>query len=766
MIRYTAWQYAPATQNADGTWTPPQPTTVAEGEWGSLRIEVGATWDCYGTAWAAAGSVAVKMTDGVDVTTISGVPTLIDSLSWAEPYGETTGLVTVPRLTPWDNPGAVAIEPGVNVDIWRVLPANLAQAAGTAELPYWHGHIESVEMADGHGIATGLSLNLAGALYGECRVRAHQPFFLDQAQDANTWISRAIRPLSYARALPPFERFSFIGAETGIELRCRGSRGQSVIDYLDEVLALAKDDDNGTWTISRAFTTYGTLGAYPRARCYTLRQKDADYSGTVQTNSVTAGGYGVAYSLSIDVTEFPTAIYGEGVHPVDSSELSGSRWRNAVYPALTGTPLPYPERVVGTTYPLTTGDTDADFTEPVITQLQAQLRAGGWPDVRITGTFDADTVTALNALYDYAPGHAETGEVADDDDWDLVFGTGTGTTDGVGFFLPLVDVNAYYEYAADGDVVAVSNFYNNLQLRVDEVISYGDGVSKSRARKNARVVVRSATDWVGSITLTSDPIDENQTARSRLDIREGGRIALTGANGNDFYVAGVTVQPEAEGLPVQLTVSTSADDLLALSTRIERNRAAKSDPARSFYSQRLASVRPFRSAVGWDAESGAGLIRSFSAAGSAWEVQRIVGAQYGQVGSLRIDVDPPSPYCFAVFGGSVAGTALDTLIPNPLAALGTADPSTSWWDHPDNVVQLAEWGFVEAWGSEGEAAGFYPGAQSNGTASAAGTATGRLEDAGSWSFASLDPPWLWVAAWVDTAGTATVSGQMRIIIEE
>lgn len=766
MIRYTAWQYAPATQNADGTWTPPQPTTVAEGEWGSLRIEVGATWDCYGTAWAAAGSVAVKLTDGVDVTTISGVPTLIDSLSWAEPYGETTGLVTVPRLTPWDDPGAVAIEAGANVDIWRVLPANLAQAAGTAELPYWHGHIESVEMADGHGIATGLSLNLAGALYGECRVRAHQPFFLDQAQDANTWISRAIRPLSYARALPPFERFSFIGAETGIELRCRGSRGQSVIDYLDEVLALAKDDDNGTWTISRAFTTYGTLGAYPRARCYTLRQKDADYSGTVQTNSVTAGGYGVAYSLSIDVTESPTAIYGEGVHPVDSSELSGSRWRNAVYPALTGTPLPYPDRLVGSDYPLATGDTDADFTAPVITQLQGQLRAGGWPDVRITGVFDADTVTALNELY-LSQGEAQDGEVASDDDWDLVFGTGTGTTDGVGFFLPLADENPYYRYAADGDVIEVNPSYAPSLLRVDETIAYGEGVTKNRARKNAkRLIWDGMSDSFGTITLTSDPIDENATARSRMDIREGGWIVVEGVTDGVYYIAGVTVQPESEALPVTLTVSTRADDLLALSTKIERNRAAKSDPARSFYSQRLASVRPFRSAVGWDAESGAGLIRSFSAAGSAWEVQRIVGAQYGQVGSLRIDVDPPSPYCFAVFGGSVAGTALDALIPNPLAALGTADPATSWWDHPDNVVQLAEWGFVEAWGSEGEAAGFYPGAQSNGTASAAGTATGRLEDAGSWSFASLDPPWLWVAAWVDTAGTATVSGQMRIIIEE
>jgi hypothetical protein len=218
---------------------------------------------------------------------------------------------------------------------------------------------------------------------------------------------------------------------------------------------------------------------------------------------------------------------------------------------------------------------------------------------------------------------------------------------------------------------------------------------------------------------------------------------------------------------VTLTVSTSADDLLALSTKIERNRAAKSDPARSFYSQRLASVRPFRSAVGWDAESGAGLIRSFDAAGSAWTVQRIVGAQYGSIGALRVETDPGVGYCFSVFGGSVAGTALDALIPNPLAALGTADGSyPSWWQHPDNVEQLAEWGFIEAWGDADEHAGYYPGAYSIGTAVAAGTATGVLEDAGSWTFASLEAPWLWVAVWPNTSGTVSVSGQMRIVVDE
>ena len=52
----------------------------------------------------------------------------------------------------------------------------------------------------------------------------------------------------------------------------------------------------------------------------------------MQQNTVFAGGYGVAFSLSQDVTESANVIMGEGVHPVDNSDLSGGRWRNKVTP--------------------------------------------------------------------------------------------------------------------------------------------------------------------------------------------------------------------------------------------------------------------------------------------------------------------------------------------------------------------------------------------------------------------------------------------------
>lgn len=766
-IRYAAYGYPMAEQDSSGNWVLQAPDSLSEGEWGTLRIEAGAVWDCT-------GGTAVLTTAGTDITTVNDVPTLVESLSWGSPYGETTGQISLPELAPFDDPTAIGLIAGGNLDIYRVLPASLAVAYGTAEVPYWHGIVASLEMADGAGMQSSWTAQLTGALYGEASLRAHQPYTLDQSQDVGTWAGRALSPLDYARPLPPYQRFTFEGATTNINVRCRGSRGQSVIDYLDELLALAQDATNGQWTIARAFRTQTGPGgsiSVPRPRHYYLASVPQSMGSAIQQNTVFAGGYGIGLSLSKDVTETPTAIYGEGVHPIDSSDLSGSRWRNSKWPMLTTTPPAYPDRVgTASTYPIQSPDDDADFTTDVITQVQSQLRAGGWPDVRITGAWDADTTTGLNALW-ASLGSAQDSQIASDGDWDLIFGTGTGYTDGSGYFAPLVDANPYYRYAADGDVIGTATGYDPTMLRVDQTLSYGEGIPKSRAIKHAtRVVNTGEVEWIGSITLTSDPTDENGTGRSRLDIREGGWVQvnnLSGGTYEQFHISAVTVAPESDGFPVTLTVSQSPYALLDLVTRIERNKAAKSDPARSFYNQRTQVVRPFRSAVGWDAESGAGLIRGFAAAGSAWTVSRIVGSQFGSIASLRVDADPACGYAFAVFGGSVAGTALDALIPNPLAAVGTADGSyPSWWSHPDNQDTLAGWGFIEAWGDSDEYAGYYPGAYSIGTTVAGGSVTGALEDAGPWTFASLEPPFLWVAVWPKTSGTATVSGAMRIVVEE
>jgi hypothetical protein len=760
-IRFASYSYPEMTQDPSGNWsTAGTPTLIESGDWGTLRIETGAVWDTSGT-------VAVRSTPGTDITTINSVPTLVDALTFGEPYGELTGQLTLPELAPFDDLTAIGAQPGANIDIYRVLPAALAATAGTAEVPYWHGIIASYEMSDGPGIQTAISLQLTGALYGEASVRQHQPLMLDTAYDVGSWAGRALDYALYDRPFSPFTRFTFESDTTGIEVRYRGSRGQSTIDYLDELLALAQDQTN-QWTIARAYKSYGTLDA-PRPRHYYIRAKSPDFDTAIQQNTVYMGGYGIAVSLSSDVTEAFNVVYGEGVHPVGTSELSGSRWRNSVYPMLNGTVPTYPDRISGADFPVTTGDTDGLFTTDVITQLTSQLRLGGYPDVTIGTAF---TSTVGSAIVDwkqdieYSNTNANIGGTAE---WAKLFESGTGYTDLTsGWFKPLAwdPTVSKYVYTASGDVAGTATGYDERILRVETTISYGENVPKKRARINARRIRSGDTPPVmGTITLTSDPVDETPAGRSRFDIREGAWIYLynwTGGNtAISFYIAGVTHSPEA--FTTTLTVSSRAFDLLDLSTRLERNRSAKSDPAKSFYSQRTSTTRPFRSAVGWDAELG-GTIPRFSAAGSAWTVAKFPAAQYGSIGALRVDTAPDSAFCFAVFGGSVSPTFLNSITTDPLGSVSTSYPSH--WQTPGVLTALGTAGFIEAWGSFGEAAGYYPGAESIGAGTAAGSVTGRLEDAGSWSFASYEPPWLWCAIWPRTSGTVTVDAQMRIIQDE
>ena len=673
-IRVAGLGYPMATQRVDGTWNVPTYNSASTATWGHFRIEIGATWDTNGTAYAAAGSVAVKTVVGTDITTVNSVPTLIDSLSWGEPYGETTGQLTIPRAAPFDRPAWLV--GGANVDIWRVLPAALAATAGTAEVPYWHGLVASIEIADGPGIESSVALQLVGALYGEASVRAHQPLMLDTAKDIGQWVGLELRPKFYSRPIPYFERFSAETTTTGINTRFRGSRGQTVIDYLDELMVQASDPTYGTWTISRAYRTIGTPAfSVPRPRHYYLRTKTASMgTASVQQNTVFVGGYGVSISLTQDATEQFNSVYGEGVNPVDSSDLSGSRWRHAKYPMLSGAVPAYPTRAgTASTYPITTGDTDASFTNTydVITTLNAQLRAAGWPGATIGSAFTSATGSAIAAMKDDVPAFGNLNPyIGGTADWALTFGTSSGTTDlSSGYFKPLAASTAVtpYTYASSGDVIGTAAGYDPAILRVDRTISYGENISKTTAIANAkRLIANSQSAWTGTVTLMADPTDEAGTGRSRLDIREGGWIQLNnfpGGTATQFYIAGVTVQPETDGYPVQLTVSTVPYDLLDLSARLERNRVARENPAKSFYSQRTQSVRPFRQVTGWDAESGAGLIPSFATTGSAWTVQRILGSQMGSIGSLKVTHKPATGYCFAVFGGSVSAATLGSVIP-------------------------------------------------------------------------------------------------------
>lgn len=717
------------------TW---EPTSTVTEEWGRLQVVI----------------------NNVDCTYVNGARTLIDSLSWGEPYGESAGSLTFPNVTEFSGSGPQVgqIWRNHNVDIWHVLPSGLRRS-------FWHGFIISVEIASGSGVENAVTAHMLGALSGEASFRMHQPYFLDKAADCGVHIGRALNPRAYVRPLPGY-RFKFTTDDTGIDIRIRGSRSQSVLEFCDEVLALAQGGQMGVsydleqWTVSRVFTDSGA----PRARRYMLRKKSVEKATFIedkelQRNTVSLGAPGVEAQLTADFSEQYNVIYGEGVDPE-----TGERWRNAKYPGIKDNVVPpYPTRVSGSG-PIQMMDADSDFTTDAITRLQAELKQDGWPSVRITGIFDERTLDAVQTATEALTGTEY--DTVNSSRWDLIFAKSNGTKTDLSsaYFQPLAQMRVMdpWTYYSDGSIKGNNDQYMPEIIRVERTIAYGEGVSKKAAIHNARRLIKRDAkfdqDWSGTVTLRMDPEE-----RSRLDIREGGRLVVKNMWGGttNLYIAGVEVKMEEEGMPVTLTVDKRNTDLLELSRRLERNRESRKDPARALFSMRGRSSSVFKDVTGWDGESGAGTITPRGLV-AGWNVIRFVGAQYGTVEAIEAYTSgPATKYALALFGSRISAAKVTDLVPKPLSK----DASDyGWWSQPSIQSELTSYGFIEAWGEYDQAAGYWPGAEDRSGKKTTHPVTGVMKDSLSWTFASTEPPWLYLAVWVPNS--CTFRAEMRVTIDD
>jgi Putative peptidoglycan binding domain len=712
---------------------PWEPTSETLEEWGSLRIELGATWE------AALDETMVKVLDGIDATTVNGVETRITSLEFAEPYGETVGGLTFPGLTAWS--WAPWLTFGTNVDIWRVLPEVLRIQYGRDEVPYWHGFVASPNLQDAADAKHVASVHLAGALFGEASMRDHQPVMERTAVNVGTAIGRCLRPQAYSRPFAPF-RFQFTPSTVldddgdSITTATRGSRGDSLLDHVEELLAQAQDATSA-WTISRAFDADN----FPQARTYYMREVSASIADAIEVVTVTAGTKGVDWTLTQDGASAPNMVFGEGLAP------DGSRYRNAKYPMLTPAAPDYP----GT---MAFGATDLDYSYAAVTALQYQLRAAGWPDVQINGFFDADTRTALKAQQRDA-GRTVDGTISGTADWASVWSTGSVSGDLLsGFFRPLGFVSAAdpYVHASNGAVVDDNVNYDG-RLQVHRTVALPDGIKKSRAMKYCQRIANQSEEapWIGTVTLTADPQEMH-----RRNIREGAFLRLNGPRGNDgfdLYIAGVAHSEDGKA-PTELTVSEQPIPMLDLKARIDRQREADADPAK--LPLRNRPQRPFRDAVGWDKESGAGVIQP-TVLSAGWNVIRFIGAERGTIAAVKAKTtSPASRFAFAVFGKSINPAGVAALVADPLSE---EPDGYGWWNIPAIQDDLDDAWFVEAWGEFEQAAGYSPGKESSDH-----DVTGKLTDGLGWVFGSDDPPFLWAAVYV--AAPCTFDAELRIVIEE
>ena len=704
-------------------WVPTGPP-VRE-DWGTLRVEIGATWE-YDPEAAPGDPTMIKTVAGADYTDFRGARTLIEMLSWADPFGEEAGQITIPAMTPWDVVSATtwggSIPPGTNIDIWRVLPPWLAATTGRTEVGYWHGVILDPEVVDGEGQPDGATYQLAGAMLAEISTRGHMPQPLDDSRDIGQVLAQSCDTRdAYSRPNQGW-RFDFETDETGIEVRMRGSSGQFVVDFMRDVLAVARDAGH-TWTIARAYDEDGFL----QPRKYFLY----DASTPVASTTIRGGMPGWQFAPRSDVTQDPNAIFGAG------TRRDGGYWSGMVYPLLAEmTPPAYPG-------PLALTDTGDD-----VTALQGRLRLSGWPDVTPTGTFDADTVTGLNAMYK-AAGHAQTGEIESEDDWDLAWSTDTGTTDlSSGYRRPLArDTRVErWTYFADGSISGANEDHDPTILPVDADLSYGDRISRGRATVNANRLVADFADGplvMGEATLTVDPPD-----LSRLDLRECGELVVDYTPDGEtalsralmLRIARRQIQPESDTFPLTMTLATRPYPALDLATRLDRDRSAAANPARSFYSQLHRAQRPWKDINGWDSESGAGIVRTLHCAAGAWTVTKLIGAQRGSIMALKADSDPATRYAMALFGDEIDAAGVEVLVELPLAEPPT---SSGWWaEVSDADLEAAAW--IDAWGQYTQACGYHPYSESDDPTPAE---TGKMRDYATYTFESQQPPWLWLAIW-------------------
>lgn len=267
------------------SWTP---TTVDHGIWGHIQVVI----------------------DNTDVTFFRDIPVQMKSMSWAEPFDDSSCVMEFMQITPFEAYGVGDLswlDKFKSVEIYRIPPG----FPGVPKVTMFEGMIVSIDEKTGDD-DNSISVLVMGALFQlDFYVRAPQqlvlPIPLDEFFSAQ--FSPGIR--SHLRTQPLIVE----GEPTFTTIRT-GSWNPTLTGYIQEELSLAiEDDTNIQWTIMMEDN-----------RQPVFRRKTIDTAEW----SVAVGGPGVNTNLKFDATQIENVVYGEG------SDESGTEWRNADRKGLIG----------------------------------------------------------------------------------------------------------------------------------------------------------------------------------------------------------------------------------------------------------------------------------------------------------------------------------------------------------------------------------------------------------------------------------------------
>lgn len=621
--------------------------------------------------------------EGVDITYLHDAPTPFPRIVRVEPFGSAEASIELPQLTPFHSTPAWCV-PGASVDVRLI-------KTGGERVHRFAGVVDTF----GHNADTGVfTIECLGSVF-TADLQLRQPGFSTAPRD----IGRVIADTLNSTVSRRFKKVAPV--VTGARTSVLGGWEPKVTGYIQQLLATAVSEGE-QWTVKCA------------VRQPVIELKDLDtVSWTVRN-----GQRGVKISLQQDWGQAPNVIFGEGVSP------DGGRWRNAMYPNWRpdDTP-PYPLDPSKSFY---VGLTDAGTnTGTGVSDWQAKVNQP------VTGRYSLEDRTRCMEVQ-RAAGIQVDGSVGPQT-WAATFGTGSNTGTLECFYMPLAFAKNVMPrlYSPDGDDLGPNPAYDRDVLRVEDKIDFGQGVTKAEGKKGARAVLRRESDpgWAGTVTFELDPNE-----RSKHEVFEGSNGRIRGFRGQNLKVH--VAQVVDDGLTVEATVDTNARDYPRLNAIRDRERNA-TDPAKAAV-KRLNQGSITEARATFDAESPAGHIPRHALFANLWTVIRVPLGSYGSVAKTVLRTTGPArPFAVGVFAKPVTHAQLMGLIGNPLTA-----QENPWSEHADALEKL---GLLMAWGWKSQPCGYYPKTYSTPEGEDRAPVTGRFEDDASWEFATVDPPWVWVA---------------------
>lgn len=688
-----------ATMLIQATAVPPpseyvRPVRVSH-EWGVPTLSNGRPvgWEPLSETREVWGHIQVVM-DGRDVTFYRGIPCQIGSFGSSEPFDDDTCEIFFPQITPFEAlPSWMDGEK--EVTFYRVLPND-------TKTVLWEGFIASDEDSISES-EFGVGVACYGALYDADRYLTPPPAHPIDLTDVGNSVLHHLDPTNKDKTGSFGLRTSKCilpeGLSGVVHNRAAASWSRKLSGYIADLLSSCTDDNGDQWTVMK------NPGKVP-----VFRKKDL----TTVHWTVVIGQPGLEHDLSRNYTEAPNTFYGEGT-------WDNCRWRNAVYPRRRPDDAPpWPGALY---YPGNTYDSNLQL-------FKQEIRKKGFnvSDDNVYWSYEEPEIKRFQGSY----GGLQSGIIAAQT-WAGAFNPGEDAGDLTGgYFQPLVFDDSY-PWVKQGSGSADNPNFDKTKLRRDHYINWGSDVHIWQATASSQVLKDRGypADYIGSLTLSADPQEGH-----RFEIKAGQNILVKSHHGSDrlFHIARAEVDPE--GGTTKLTVDEGGRDALTLVEIIKRNK--------DFGTPTWKQDRVYRNSRAvedryptWDCEIGAGDVPRHGIFRNLWNVLRIPFAQGGEIVRTEFHLDNPGRFSVAVFDRPMTHAAMRSYGANPLVE--------DYWDGFGD-------GLIVSWGGFEQAAGYYPGRESDDDGP-----TGVLVDDSSWYYESTAAPWLWIAIWSET--TNYVRGQ-------